>query len=165
MAFVAYHQREIRSAVTPLLSSFVRATILGRWVAVRGTAWIEPYAVELVDVAGNSELRGYDLHIFPFDDDPQSGGETSFTDEGNEKMLSVLMGVTEKTVRFDEVAKRETRPKGWPTGLFWFSDDQRACFAYEAIGQLAFAETPYARLAEDWRSASRSSSSVEGPRP
>lgn len=164
-AFVAYHQREIRLAVTTLLDSFVRATIFGRWFAVRGTAWIEPYAVELADAAGNSELRGYDLHIFPSDDDPQYGGETSFTDEGNEQMMSVLMGITEKTLRFDEVAKRETRPKGWPTGLFWFSDDQKHCFAYEAVGQLAFAETPYARLAEDWRNTSRSSSRVEGPSP
>ncbi|KQW33516.1 MULTISPECIES: hypothetical protein [unclassified Ensifer] len=164
-AFVAYHQREIRHAVTPLLTSFVRATIFGRWVVIRGTSWIEPYAVELADEAGNTELRGYDLHIFPSDDDPQSGGETSFTDADNEQRMSVLMGITEKIVRFDQVAKRETRPKGWPTGLFWFSDDQKACFAYEAIGQLAFAETPYARLAADWRSASNSSSSVEGPRP
>lgn len=113
---------------------------------------------------GNTELRGYDLHIYESDDDPQSDCETSFTDEDNEQILSVLMGIAEKTVRFDEVAKREPRPKGWPTGLFWFSKDQKACFAYEAIGQRAFAETPYARLAEDWRGASKSSSSVEGPK-
>lgn len=130
-----------------LTSSTVQPRVLGRWVVIRGTAWIEPYAVELADEAGNTELRGYDLHIFPSDDDPQSGGETSFTDEDNEQMMSVLMGITEKIVRFDQVAKRETRPKAWPTALFWFSHDQKACFAYEAVGQLAFAKTPYARLA------------------
>lgn len=164
-AFVAYHQGEVRRAVTPLLDSFARATIVGRWFAIGGTAWIEPYAVELVDMEGNTEHRGYDLHIFASDDDPQSAYQTSFTDEDNEQIMSALMGITENTVRFDEVSKRETRPKGWPTGLFWFSDDQKACFAYEAIGQRAFSETRYARLAEDWGRARADSKPAEGPRP
>ncbi|MBD9538972.1 hypothetical protein IB276_05895 [Ensifer sp. ENS04] len=77
--------------------------------------WIERCAVELVDMEGTTEHRGYDLHIFASDDDPQSAHETSFTDEDNEQIMSVLMGITENTVRFDEVAKRETRPKGWLT--------------------------------------------------
>ncbi|KQW33503.1 MULTISPECIES: hypothetical protein [unclassified Ensifer] len=123
------------------------------------------HAIELIDVARNTVLRGYDLHIFPFDDNPKSGCETSFADEDSEQILSVLMHIAEKTVRLDEVAKAETRPKAWPTGLFWFSDDQKTCFAHEAIGQRAFADTPYAPLAEGWRSASKYSSSVEGPRP
>lgn len=162
-SLVADHREKIRAAVMPLLDGFTRATILGRWLTYQGRGFIEPYAIELTDPLGRAKLRGYDLRIFRHDENPMTGCDASFTDENQGQIMSVLMSITENKIMFDETAHLASR--GWPVGFFWFSDDREACLAYHAIGQRAFAETPYARLAEDCRGASKSSSSVEGPRP
>lgn len=147
LSFVADHEERIIAATMPLLGDFTRVTILGRWAVVQGTGWIEPYAVELIDPSGTAKLRGYDLKIFPYDDTPKIGREAHFADENTEQVMSVLMSIAENLLRFDETA--EIRSKGWPAGLFWFSDDQKACLAYQAIGQKAFSDTRYARIAEE----------------
>ncbi|MBD9538971.1 hypothetical protein IB276_05890 [Ensifer sp. ENS04] len=145
--FVADHQEKIRTAVTPLLDGFASATILGRWIVYKGRGFIEPYAVELIDASGKAKVRSYDLRIFQHDENLMTGCETSFTDEGGEQIMSVLMSMTEDKLKFDETAHLGS--SGWPIGLFWFSDDGEACFAYNAIGQRAFLETRYARIAEE----------------
>ncbi|MCY1305849.1 hypothetical protein D9M70_556750 [compost metagenome] len=150
-SFVADHGEKIRAAVLPLLDGFSGATILGRWIADRGRGFIEPYAVELVDASGKAKVQSYDLRIFQHDDNLMTGCETSFTDEDGEQIMSVLMSMTEDKLIFDETAHLGSR--GWPIGLFWFSDDGEACLAYNAIGQKAFSGTRYARIAEEVASA------------
>lgn len=141
------HRDQIRAAVTPLLEGFARATILGRWITYQGRGLIDPYAIELIDPSGRAKLRGYDLRIFLHDEVPMAGIETSFTDQDGEHIMSRLMSITEDKIMLDETIGFLSR--GWPIGLFWFSDDGEACLAYHAIGQRAFSKTRYARIASE----------------
>lgn len=140
----------------PLLEGFARATILGRWITYQGRSLIDPCAIELIDPSGSAKLRGYDLKIFRHDEVPMAGIETSFTDEDGEQIMSRLMSITEEKIMLDETIGFLSR--GWPIGLFWFSDDGEACLAYHAIGQREFSKTRYARIASEMGEAPKTDS-------
>lgn len=144
-SLVAEHRKRIEDAVRPLLDGFTRATIFGRWLTYQGRGLIDAYAIELIEPSGTAKLRGYNLQIFRHDENPMVGCDISFNDESAEQIMSRLMSITEDKIMFDETIGFLSR--GWPIGLFWFSDDGEACLAYHAIGQREFSKTRYARIA------------------
>lgn len=152
-SLVAEHRKRIEDAVRPLLDGFTRATIFGRWLTYQGRGLIDAYAIELIGPSGTAKLRGYNLEIFRHDENPMVGCDISFTDESAEQIMSRLMSITEDKIMFDETIGFLSR--GWPIGLFWFSDDGEACLAYHAIGEREFSKTRYARIAREMGEAQK----------
>ncbi len=152
--YVAHYEGSIRQATFELLRSGTRrVVILGRWVTLRGLSGVEAYAVQLQDASGVTTLHNYSMRIFPNDDEPFKGLETTFAGQTGLEILATLMELTELKLCVDQVPEA-TIAKGYPSGMFWFSSvPRRPCFAYQAVGRPAFSKTIYARALQELRAA------------